>query len=84
MFGVPSSVLVSRMSRKVSCLLCSLFLVKVMFFVVLFMAYRICSVLSILTMAKMLPTYLFHVLKFVVCDLLCFEMLHDDFCEEGG
>ena len=46
-------------------------------------ACTIFPVLSFLTMEKMLLTYLFHVLKFVVCDLLCFEMLPDDFCEEG-
>ena len=45
-FSVPLSVLVSRMSRKDSCLLCSSSLVKVMFFVVSLMVCSNCSVLS--------------------------------------
>ena len=86
MFSVPSSVLVSRIWRKVSCLSCDLSLVKVMFFMVLFIVCKICSVLSFLTMVKMSFTYLVVDIS-VVCivgDVVYFEVLHDSFIEEGG
>ena len=66
MLIVPSLVLVNKTSRKAIWLLCSSSFVNLMFSVVLFIACKMSSVLSFLTVARTSSTYRFQVLIFLL------------------